>query len=150
MDRLKGLPLGRQIVLGAGLLLLVDTFFNWWQVDVFAETVGQNAWHGFWGIVMCLALVVLLAWTVAKAFELEIPIDLPDGRTSLGLSVLILVFAFIKTVSLGHTHWPAWAGVILAAAMTYGAWLIFEASGESLPNAGSTGGNAGGDSPPRG
>jgi uncharacterized membrane protein len=149
MDQLRGLPLGRQIVLGAGVLLLIDTFFDWWQVDVFATTVGQNAWHGFWGLIMCLALVVLLAWTVAKAFEIEIPVDLPDGVTSLGLSVLILVFAFIKTVSLSHTHWPAWLGVILAGAMTFGAWLIFDASGESLPSVGgSMGGNTGGSQPP--
>jgi hypothetical protein len=29
-------------------------------------SAGRNAWHGFWGIVMCLALVALLAWLIAQ------------------------------------------------------------------------------------
>ena len=139
MDRLKGLPLGRQIVLGAGLLLLIDTFLDWQQVSVFGGSVGQSAWHGFWGIVMCLALIVLLVWTAAKAFDVALPAEVPDGLTSLGLSALILLFAFIKAISDSYVHWPAWVGVILAAVIGYGAWLVFSASGETLPNIGSMG-----------
>ena len=29
MEQLKGLPLGRQLILGAGVLLLIDTFLDW-------------------------------------------------------------------------------------------------------------------------
>jgi hypothetical protein len=134
MDQLKGLPLGRQIILGAGVLLLIDTFLDWQQVSVFTSSVGQSAWHGFWGVVMGLALIVLLAWTVVKAFEIDIPVNVPDGLTSLGLSVLILLFALIKAISDSYVHWPAWAGVVLAAVITYGAWLVFAASGDSLPS----------------
>jgi hypothetical protein len=134
MDRLKGLPLGRQIVLGAGVLLLIDTFLNWQQVTVLTAHPGQSAWHGFWGVVMCLALIVLLVWTVAKAFEIDMPVNVPDGLTTLGLSALILLFALIKAISDDYVHWPAWLGVVLAAIMTYGGWLVFSASGESLPN----------------
>jgi hypothetical protein len=134
MEQLRGLPLGRQIVLGAGVLLLIDTFLDWQQVSILGNSVGNTAWHGFWGIVMCLALIVLLVWTAAKAFGVELPVNVPDGLTSLGLSALILLFAFIKAVSDDFVHWPAWAGVVLAAGIAYGAWLIFQASGESLPS----------------
>jgi hypothetical protein len=144
MEQLRGLPLGRQIVLGAGVLLLIDSFLNWRQISVHAFGVsasgGESAWHGFWGIVMCLALIVLLAWTAAKAFGVELPVNVPDGLTTLGLSVLIVLFAFIKAVSDSYVHWPAWVGVVLAAAMTYGAWLVFQESGESLPSMSSAGG----------
>jgi hypothetical protein len=150
MDRLKGLPLGRQIVLGAGVLLLIDTFLDWQQVSVFSGSVGQSAWHGFWGVVMCLALIVLLLWTAAKAFEIELPVNLPDGVTSLGLAAVILLFAFIKAVSDSYVHWPAWLGVILAAGVAYGAWLVFSESGEALPNfsSSSSSSSAPPDSPP--
>ena len=148
MDQLKGLPLGRQIVLGAGVLLLIDTFLDWQQASGFGVTVGQSAWHGFLGIVMGLALVALLLWTLARAFEIVHPVNLPDGLTSLGLGVLILVFAFLKALTDDAVHWPAWLGVILAAAITYGGWLIFSASGESLPSVGSMGGSTGGSSSP--
>jgi len=134
MEQLRGLPLGRQIVLGAGVLLLIDTFLDWQQVSILGTSVGNTAWHGFWGIVMCLALVALLVWTAARAFGVALPVNVPDGLTSLGLSVLIVLFAFIKAVSDNFVHWPAWAGVVLGAVITYGAWLIFQASGESLPS----------------
>jgi len=153
MDRLKGLPLGRQIVLGAGLLLLIDTFLNWQQVSIAGHTLySAKGWHGFLGIVMGLALVVLLVWTAAKAFEIALPVNVPDGLTSLGLAALVVLFAFLKAVSDDAVHWPAWIGVILAAGVTYGAWLVFSASGESMPNFAAMGGSGGStpssDSPP--
>ena len=143
MEQLKGLPLGRQIVLGAGILLLIDSFLDWQQVSFLGRSAGQSAWHGFWGVVMCLALVVLLVWTAAKAFGVELPVNVPDGLTTLGLSALILLFALIKAISDDYVHWPAWAGVILAAGIGYGAWLTFQASGESLPSMPTTGSSGG-------
>src|SRR5215813_4138754 len=121
MEQLKGLPLGRQLILGAGVLLLIDTFFDWQQVSFGGVTAGQSAWHGFWGVIMGLALLVLLAWNLARAFDIELPVQVPDGVTSLSLSVLILLFALIKALFDDAVHWPAWLGVILAAVVTYGA-----------------------------
>ena len=148
MEQFKGLPLGRQIVLGAGVLLLIDSFLDWQQVSFLGNSAGNTAWHGFWGVVMCLALVALLVWTAARAFGVELPVNVPDGLTTLGLSALILLFAFIKAVSDNYVHWPAWAGVVLAAGIAYGAWLIFQASGESLPSIPTTASGGGQATPP--
>ena len=134
MQQLKGLPLGRQLMLAAGVLLLIDTFFDWQQVSASFITVGQSAWHGFWGIVMCLALLVLIAWTLARAFGVALPAQIPDGLAGLGLAAVILLFAIIKALSDSYVHWPAYVGIILAAGVGYGAWLVFQASGESLPS----------------
>ena len=140
MDQLKALPLGRQLILGAGVLLLLDTFLDWQHVDgvnINGVTVGGgglNAWHGFWGVVMCLALVVLLAWTAARAFDVALPAQVPDGLTTLGLSVLIPVFALLKAITDDAVHWPAWIGVLLGAVIAYGGWQVFSASGEKLPS----------------
>jgi hypothetical protein len=145
MEQLKGLPLGRQLILGAGVLLLIDTFLNWQQVSFGGVTAGQSAWHGFLGIIMCLALIVLLAWVAARAFEVALPANVPDGLTTLGLSLLILLFALLKAITDDAVHWPAWLGVVLAAVIGYGAWLVFQSSGESLPNMSSAGSSS---SPP--
>ena len=50
MEQLKGLPLGRQLILGAGVLLLIDTFLHWQSVDIGPFTASRNGWHGFWGV----------------------------------------------------------------------------------------------------
>ncbi|MGN6796702.1 MAG: hypothetical protein ACTHKS_00980 [Gaiellaceae bacterium] len=129
MDQLKALPLGRQLILGAGVLLFVDSLFHWQDYHGF----GWTAWHGFWGVLMCLMVIVLVLWTAARAFKFQLPEQIPDGLTTLALGVLIPVFAFIKAISDSYTNWPAWVGVILGAVIAYGAWQVFAASGEKLP-----------------
>ena len=134
MEQLKGLPLGRQLILAAGVLLFVDTLLNWQQVDLGVVSAGRNAWHGFWGVLMCLMVVALVAWTVARAFGVSLPANIPDGLVTLALGVLIPVFALLKAITDDFVHWPAWLGVILGAVIAYGAWLVFSASGEKLPS----------------
>ena len=134
MDKLNALPLGRKLVLGAGVLLFIDTLLQWQQVSIGPLSVGRNAWHGFWGVVMCLMLVVLVLWTAARAFNVTLPVQVPDGLVTLVLGVLIPVFALLKAITDDAVHWPAWIGVILGAAVAYGAWLVFAASGEKLPS----------------
>jgi hypothetical protein len=88
MEQLKGLPLGRQLILGAGVLLFIDMFFAWQSVDVGPFSVSRNGWHGFWGILLGLLTLVLVAWVLVRAFGIEIPVNVPDGLTSLALGAL--------------------------------------------------------------
>jgi hypothetical protein len=134
MDKLNALPLGRKLVLGAGVLLFIDTFLQWQQVSFGPISAGRNAWHGFWGVLMCLMVVALLAWTVARAFDVALPGNVPDGLVTLALGVLIPLFALLKAITDDAVHWPAWIGVLLGAVVAYGAWLVFAASGEKLPS----------------
>jgi len=134
MEQLKGLPLGRQLILGAGVLLFIDTLLDWQQVSFGSASVGQTAWHGFWGVVMCLMLIALLLWTGARAFNVTLPDQVPDGLATLALGVLIPIFALLKAITDDYVHWPAWIGVILGAVIAYGAWQVFAASGEKLPS----------------
>jgi hypothetical protein len=134
MDKLNARPLGRKLVLGAGVLLFIDTFLQWQQVSFGPISAGRNAWHGFWGVLMCLMVIVLLLWTAARAFDVALPANIPDGLVTLALGVLIPVFALLKAITDDAVHWPAWIGVLLGAAVAYGAWLVFSASGEKLPS----------------
>ena len=138
MEQLNALSLGRKLVLGAGLLLFIDSFFPWQKVDVkvagiVAVSAKANAWHGFWGFFMCLATIALVVWVAARAFKVSLPDQLPDGLTTLALAAIILLFAVIKNLVDDYSAWASYVGIVLAAVVGYGAWLIFQESGEKLP-----------------
>ena len=134
MEQLQALPLSRKLILGGGILLLIDSFLDWQQVSFGGISGGQSAWHGFWGVVLCLMTIVLLAGAVATMFGVQIPANVPQGLIALALGVLTLLFAIIKVISDDYVHWPAYVGIILAAVVAYGTWLAFQESGEALPN----------------
>ena len=137
MEQLQNLSLARRIILGGAILLLIDTFLDWQQVSGDTPlghiTVGQNAWHGFWGVVLALMTIALILWVLARMFSVQLPEGVPEALIALALAGLILLFAIIKVISDEAVHWPAYVGIVLAAAILYGAWLNFQESGEALP-----------------
>ena len=138
MEQLKGLSLGRKLILGAGVLLFIDTFFAWQKASVSVSGVTivsatQNAWHGFWGVMLGLLTIALLLWVGARAFGVALPANIPDGLATLALGGLIVLFALLKTVTESYSHWPSYVGIVLGAGVAAGAWLAFQESGESLP-----------------
>jgi hypothetical protein len=138
MEQLQALSLARKLILGGGVLLLIDSFLDWQQVsgEVFGQDVsaGQSAWHGFWGVMLGLLTIVLIVWVVARMFNVEIPGAVPEALVALVLSALILLFAIIKVLTDDFVHWPAYVGIVLAAVVAYGAFRNFQESGESLPS----------------
>ena len=134
MEQISALSTGRKLILGAGLLLLIDTFLHWQAITVHGfGSYGQSGWHGFWGVLLGLMTIALLAWVSAKAFGVALPANLPDGLITLGLGVLMFLFALIKALSDSFTAWPAYVGIVLAAVVAFGGWLNFQESGEVLP-----------------
>ena len=134
MEQLKALSLARKLVLGGGVLLLIDTFFAWQSVSYQGVTLGSaNAWHGFWGVLLGLMTIALVAWVIARTFGVEMPEGIPEGTISLILGGLILLFAVLKTLIDDYSAWASYVGVVLAAIIAYGAWRNFQESGESLP-----------------
>jgi hypothetical protein len=138
MEQLKALSRARQIVLGAGVLLLIVTFFPWqsWSAESFGVSVGWslNAWHGFWGVLLGLLTIAIVAWTLARAFGVELPANVPDGVTTLALGAAILVCALLKNLTDDYSAWGSYVGLVLAALVAAGAWMNFKESGEELPN----------------
>jgi hypothetical protein len=132
MPNLSTLSRGTQLLVGAGVLLLIDMFLDWQSVDVGPFSAGQNAWSGFWGVIMGLALLVLLAWVIARIFDVKLPDGLPEGPIVLGLGVLIFVFALLKNLIDDYSTIWSYIGVLLAAGVAYGAWLRHEESGGSV------------------
>lgn len=127
MPNLAALSTGTKLVLGAGVLLFIDLFFAWQSIDL-PEPFGsfsRNAWHGFWGVVLGILVIALLAWMVLQLtnVNLNVTLPFPEPQLTLGLGVLIFLFALIKNLVDDYSAWASYVGIVLAAGVAIGAWL---------------------------
>ncbi len=136
MDKLKALGRGTQIMFIAAVLLLIVSFFRWQEVDFGVVSGGQNAWHGFWGVVMGILTIILIARIAARLAAVDVPIPLSFATTSFVLGVLIAICAVLKVLTDDYRNFWAFIGVGLAIVVAVGAWLeVQEAGGiEHLKN----------------
>ena len=126
MDRFNALGRGAQIMLVAGVLLLIDSFFDWQAVDDFP---GVSAWDNFLGIVMGLLTIALIVWLAVRVAGVDFRLPISNAMTSALLGGLILVFAVLKNLTDDFSTFWAYLGVFLAAAIAVGAWLEVQAAG---------------------
>ena len=90
MDNFKALGRGTQVMFIAAVLLLIVMFFRWQEVGhLGVVSCGQNAWHGFWGVVMGILTIILMARIAARLAAVDVPIPLSFATTSFVLGVLI-------------------------------------------------------------
>jgi len=118
---------GTQLLLIAGVLLLIDSFLDWQQVSAAGITAGASMWHGV-GVVAGLLLIALLVWEVAQVTGVTRNLELPISAAlvSVGLAVGTAAFTVIKFLVANEArHWPAWIGLILAVAVAVGGWLRY-------------------------
>jgi hypothetical protein len=130
MDRFNALGRGMQIMLVAGVLLIIDTFFNWQEVEV--EGVGDfgvSAWDDIGGIVMALLTILLVAWLGARVAGVDIPLPVSATLIAAAFGVVIFLLALIKNLEDDYSSIWAWIGLILAAAILVGAFLQMQATG---------------------
>jgi hypothetical protein len=118
-----------QLMLVAGVLLLIDTFLKWQEVKVLGISAGVNAWHG-WGVLVGLLTIVLLVWLVARLAAADIRLPVSDTLAGAALGSLIVLFTLLKILvdNEFRTVW-AWIGLVLAALIAVGAWLEVTAGG---------------------
>ena len=134
MDRLNALGRGAQIMLVAAVLLLISTFFNWQEVDFDLGALGEgsagvSAWDNFWGVVMGLLTIVLIAWLGARLAGIDIPVPMSTAMISAVLAALILLFAVLKNLIDDYSTFWSYLGVALAVVIAIGAWLEVQAAG---------------------
>ena len=138
---------GNKILLGAGLLLLLDSFFKWNKVSALGKSVSfDSAWsHGvgpLFGILLLVTLIVvaLMVLVEQKVVQMTLP-TLPIKYSQLvaGLAGLTVVFGIIRFlthagggglyaaagVSVGRTF-MAWIGLVLIIVFAVGAFLRFQ------------------------
>jgi len=153
MERFNALGRGAQIMLVGGVLLLIDTFFDWQAISDFP---GVSAWDDIGGVIMGLLTIVLVAWIVARLAGVQIPLPVSAAMIGAVLAVLILALAVIKNLQDEFSTFWAWLGLALAIVIAVGAWLEVQAAGgiatlkSQLPSmpASSSGGAAAAAAPP--
>ena len=128
---LSKLSLGDKVMGGTGVALLIDlTFLPWHDIDLGPfGSVSRSALespNGFWGV---LALLVTLAVLAALAVTRFTDAKLPDLPVALPQALLIgsaVVAGLLVLKLLMETEalaFGAFLGILLAAGMTYGAFL---------------------------
>ena len=131
MDKVNALSRGTQILGAAAVLLLIDMFFKWQKVCIGGFCGGQSGWHGFWGVILGLLTIAVIAWIVLRLVQPDLlkSIPVPDGTLTLGLGVLILLFAVLKNLTDDYSAWPSYVGIVLAAGVAFGGWQIAQEQG---------------------
>jgi cation transport ATPase len=137
MDRFNALGRGAQIMLVAGVLLLISLFLPWQDFDVggIADELGVDAtwsgWHGAVGVILGLLTIALVAWLIVRLLAINLPLPISEAMTTAILGGLVALFGIIKLLSIMGDEQTFWAfiGTILAILVGIGAWLEVQAAG---------------------
>ena len=144
---LSKLTLGSKVVAGAGILLLIDSFLHWQEVNFGPISAGVTMWHG-WGVLIGLTLLAILAWEAAQLADMKIAVGpLSPSMVTLLLSALLVLFTLIKVLSNDYVASWAWIGLVLSIVVAVGAWLNMQSAGESLGDLKSSFSSAGSSTP---
>ena len=145
MDKLAEINHGAKVVLGAAILFLILSFFNWQEVDLgaFGEA-GVSMWHGVGWIAGLLAIAIIV-WQAIRLANINLEIGVGPAMVTAFLAVLLLLFTVIKFFADSEFRTlGAWLGLILAIVIAAGAWANMKLTGESVGDLQKLGGGAGG------
>jgi uncharacterized membrane protein YhdT len=149
MERFNALGRGTQIMLVAGVLLFIDLFLRWQEVEFDLGPLGEgsagvSAWDNFLGIVLGLLVIVLLAWIVVRLASVDIPLPISTAMTAALLGVLIVFFAVLKNLVDDYSTIWSYIGVGLAIIILIGAFQTVQEAGgidtlkSEIPSTGSS------------
>jgi len=135
---LNKLTLGDKILGGAGILLILDLLlFPWHSVDLGIVTINRQATespNAFWGVLALLvtiaivAVVIVRRLTTANLPELPIAWNLALFYAAIATLAILFIKLVSETSSLGF---GAWFGLLLAAAMVYGGFVMTKETDEA-------------------
>lgn len=128
---LNRLGQGHRIAAGAGVLLFIDLFLNWYSVsDEFTRgfvNLSFSAWDAFdfTDLLLAVTALVAIAAAVQSLGVLRLPVRLSSVLLPLaGVMTLIVIYRIINQPSDNDAidvSWGAWLGLVLTAAVAYGA-----------------------------
>jgi hypothetical protein len=137
MDTFNKLSTPAKLVLGATVLFLIVSFFNWFSVE---DLGGVSMWEGIGTLAGILAIAVLV-WEGLRLANVDIKLPVSHAMVSVLLTLLVLLFAFIRFIdkpggelvsdAFDRTIW-SWLGLLFAIIMVVGAVMQMQAGGESL------------------
>jgi hypothetical protein len=150
-----------KILVGAGLVGLINSFIPWWQrvslcggikvpgvpCSVSASALGGDA--SWAGVLMFIGFIALVVWEGANAMGALSSVNLPvaASRISVYIAGWVLLWGLLKfLLALSHVFIGAFIGLICLIAVGYGAYMRWQ---EPAPVGGTTP-PAGGPPPPTG
>lgn len=142
MTRIATFGTGTKLLLAAGGLLLVDLFLTWQAIPVnFGKngtvTRSLDAWD-FWGLLIGVATLLVVILAVLREFDDGLAFDARWDRAVLGLGILVFALVVIKNFRDSDSTWQSYVGVVLAGAVTAGAYLNSTYEREPTPVEGPT------------
>jgi hypothetical protein len=127
MDRFNELGRGVQLMAVGALLLLIDLFLPWQDVE---DVISFSGWRGI-GVIVGILTIILLAWVIVRLASVNIPLPVSTAMTAALLGTLLLIFTVIKFLTiLGdyQTIW-AWLGLVLAIVVAVGSFRTVQEAG---------------------
>jgi hypothetical protein len=136
MDMLKKLSLNSQLILLGSILYVIVSFLNW---QSYHGLVSATEWNGV-GVLPGLIVLMLLAWELARGFDLKIAIgSLSPALISVVLAEALLVFTIIKFLNIDFRAYGAWLGLLLSIGIGVVAFIRAKEEGVEMPSAASSG-----------
>jgi hypothetical protein len=141
-----------KILLGAGILYIIDVFLPWQRVciDLGVDLPGasgcaSSSGASGIGVLNLLLAIALVAWEGMSLANVEV--NAPRALVSAGLAGAIVLFTILKIlVDSDAIYLFAWIGLILALVIGYGGWMRWQ---EHQASGGGMGGSStGGTAPP--
>lgn len=132
MDTFNRLSTQAKVLLGATVVFLIVSVFNWQEVDLGVAEAGRSMWNG-WGTVAGLIAIVLLAWEGLRLANVNVTLPISAAMTSALLGVLLALATILKFLvdDEFRTFW-AWLGLVLALVIAASAIMTMQAGGESF------------------
>jgi hypothetical protein len=138
MDKLAELSHGARVVLGSAVLLLIFSFFDWFEIE--GTGYGASMWNGV-GWIAGLLLIGTIVWQAIRLANINLEVGVTPAMVTAALTILTLIFVFIRFIDkpggsilgdvVDRTIW-AWIGLALAIVMVVGAWWNMRLAGEGL------------------
>ena len=134
---LSKLKNGQKIVLGAGILLLINLFLPWYRVDFGIASASINAFDaGFlawFGSFLAIAAAVIVALKVFANMKINAG-PLKAEHLAFGLAALGFLFIFLRLVTeFDFAFIGIWLGLIVSAILAFGAFLAMKEEGLGDP-----------------
>ncbi|MCI0633422.1 MAG: hypothetical protein L0206_05815 [Actinobacteria bacterium] len=122
---MKSMSTAHKILLGAGILYLINLFLPWQSVDLGPlGSFSENGIAGI-GIINLLLAIGLVAWEGMSLAGVEI--QAPKALVSAALAGAIVVFTLLKIMIDNEAIAIfAWIGLILAAVIGYGGYMRWQ------------------------
>ena len=93
MDKFNELTTGAKLVLGAAIVLLIVSFFNWFEVEGFGARACGTGSASSPGC--CSALIV---WQALRIANINLEVGVTSSMITAALAILTLLFVFIRFI----------------------------------------------------